>query len=109
MRSKEFYEKLKKKMDEYAYFVYHLNQKFPKDELSGITSQIRRAVLSVILNFVKGFARRRKTVQLNFFETSCGFLKESKYLLYFVFEEKYISKEEYHKSLKMADEIGAMP
>ncbi|MDD5625894.1 MAG: four helix bundle protein [Patescibacteria group bacterium] len=108
MNSKEFYEKLKEKMDEYAHFIYQISRKFPSDELYGMTSQIRRASLSVILNFIEGFARFRKTVQYNFFEISYGSLKESKYLLHFSLVEKYILKEEYNKGTKMADEIGAM-
>ncbi|MDP3954019.1 MAG: four helix bundle protein [bacterium] len=37
-----------------------------------------------------------------------GSLKESKYLLYFSLVEKYITKEDYKKGDKMAEEIGAM-
>ena len=108
MKSKDFREELKTKMDEYVHFIYKLSCKFPKNELYGSISQIRRATLSVILNYIEGFARIRKTVQQNFYEISCGFLKESKYLLYFALTEKYISNEEYNKGDKMADEIGAM-
>jgi len=108
MKSKEFFEELKKKMDDYVHFVYRLTHQFPKDELYGATSQIRRATLSIILNFIEGFARQRESVQLNFYEISYGSLKESKYLLNFAFKEKYILENEYFKSVKMADEIGAM-
>jgi four helix bundle protein len=108
MKSENFREELKKKMDEYVHFVYYISRNFPKDELYGATSQIRRATLSVILNFIEGFARFQKNVQRNFFEISYGSLKESKYLLHFSFVEKYISREEFYKGLKMADEIGAM-
>lgn len=108
MRSREFYDNLKKKMDEYVHFIYQLSRKFPADELYGATTQIRRAALSIILNFVEGFARQRKAVQHNFFEISYGSLKESKYLLHFALIEKYISKEGYCKGLKITDEIGAM-
>ena len=80
--SSDFKEKLKKKMDEYVHFVYQVTRKFPKEELYGVISQLRRAALSIILNYIEGFARRRPAVQLNFFETSYGSLKESKYLLY---------------------------
>jgi four helix bundle protein len=55
----KFHDKLKEKMDEYKHFVYSLSRKFPKDELYGVTSQLRRATLSVMLNYIEGFARRR--------------------------------------------------
>ena len=37
-------------MDKYAHYVYSITKEFPKDELYGITSQLRRASLSVVLN-----------------------------------------------------------
>ena len=36
-----FHEKLKKKMDEYVHFVYKITKDFPKEEIFGVTSQIR--------------------------------------------------------------------
>ena len=65
-----FHDKLKIKMDEFAHFVYKITKKFPKDELYGMTSQLRRASLSVILNYIEGYARIRNKVYLNFLETS---------------------------------------
>ena len=59
----DFPEQLKKKMDEYVHFVYKFTKSFPKEELYGVTSQIRRASLSVILNYIEGFARQRKAVK----------------------------------------------
>ncbi len=55
----EYQEKLKSKMDEYAHLVYRLTKNFPKEELYGTTSQIRRAALSVVLNYIEGCARRK--------------------------------------------------
>ncbi len=62
----------------------------------------------MILNYIEGFARRKRAVQLNFLEISYGSLKESKYLLYFSLNENYIKKEDYIIALKLADEIGVM-
>jgi len=81
----DYQRKLKAKMDEYAHFIYRATKDFPRDEIYGVVSQIRRASLSVILNYIEGYARRRPLVRLNFLETSYGSLKESKYLLHFSF------------------------
>ena len=108
MGTNNFKENLKKKMDDYVHFVYGITQDFPKSELYGTTSQFRRATLSVILNYIEGYARRRPAVQYNFFEIAYGSLQESKYLLYFSLTEKYISEVEYKKGISMAEEIGAM-
>ena len=104
----DFSEQLKIKMDEYVHLIYKLSRNFPKEELYGVTSQLRRSSLSVILNYIEGFARHRKAVKLNFWEISYGSLKESKYLLHFCLVEKYINKEDYQEAIKLAEEIGAM-
>lgn len=104
----EFHEKLRNRMDEYAHLVYRITRKFPKEEQFGVTSQLRRATLSVVLNYVEGFARQSKKANSSFLDISYGSLKESKYLLYFCFEEKYLGKEDYENAIKLAEEIGAM-
>ena len=103
-----YFGQLKIKMDAYVHFVYRLTRDFPKYELYGCTSQIRRATLSIILNFIEGFARKKIAVKRNFWEISYGSLQESKYLLDFSFVEKYINEEDYMKAKEMAEEIGAM-
>lgn len=107
--SKEkYHNKLKKLMDEFIHFVYDITKSFPKDEQFGVTSQIRRAVLSIILNYIEGFARKRRAVMKNFLEISYGSLKETKYLLYFSYKRKYINEKNYKRGLLMAEEIGKM-
>ena len=104
----DYLENLKNKMDAYVHFVYKISRSFPKEELYGSNSQFRRATLSIILNFIEGYARKRQAVKLNFWETSYGSLKESKYLLCFAFKENWITQIEYEQGLEMAEEIGAM-
>lgn len=104
----EYKEKLKEKMDEFVKFIYNVTKEFPKEEIYGMTSQIRRASLSVVLNYIEGYARRKKAVQLNFFEISYGSLKESEYILELSQHEKYLNQNDYEYGAKLADEIGAM-
>jgi four helix bundle protein len=47
------------KADELAYEIYKMTEKFPKDEIYGITSQLRRAALSIPTNIVEGYGRKR--------------------------------------------------
>ncbi|MFA5746656.1 MAG: four helix bundle protein [Candidatus Paceibacterota bacterium] len=108
MEEETYHEKLKKGMDEYAHFVYALTRNFPKEEIYGVTSQLRRASLSVVLNYIEGYARARNKVHRNFLEISYGSLKESKYLLHFSLKENYLSEEDYKKAIASADGIGAM-
>lgn len=108
MKPETYHEKLKNKMDEYAHLVYKLTKEFPREEIYGVTSQLRRAALSVILNYIEGYARKKDKVHKNFLEISYGSLKESKYLLHFSLVENYLLKVDYEKALKLAEDIGAM-
>jgi len=74
-------------MDEYAHLAYSVTKNFPRQELFGITSQLRRAALSVVLNYIEGYARSRNKVNKNFLEISYGSLKESEYLLHFSLQD----------------------
>ena len=104
----EYQEKLKKKMDGYVHYIYSITKTFPKSELYGATSQIRKASLLVILNYIEGYARKKTLVRLNFLEISYASLQESKYLLTFSFKEGYLNKKDYDIGIKPAEEIGAM-
>ncbi len=85
-----FHDNLKSYMDQLVTSVYVITRKFPKEEIFGLTSQLRRASLSIILNYIEGYGRIRKTHLRNFLEMSYGSLKEVKYLLYFSHKMEYI-------------------
>ncbi|MDD5217890.1 MAG: four helix bundle protein [Candidatus Omnitrophica bacterium] len=95
-------------MNGYVHTVYGLTKHFPREELYGCTSQLRRSTLSVILNYIEGYARKRNAVLKNFLEISFGSLQESKYLLEFAKDEKYIKEEDFENLIVSADRIGAM-
>ena len=107
-KAASYHDVLKNKMNEFVHFVYALTRKFPREELYGVTSQMRRAVLSVILNYIEGYARIKNKVHKNFLEISYGSLQEVNYLLKFSFEEGYISEKDFKKAIGLGDEIGAM-
>lgn len=101
--------KLKQKIKEYVHLVYDVSKNFPRDELYGITSQLRSASMSVLLNCVEGYARQSKAMFNNFLKISYGSLKESKILIEFANEEGFkIEKERLEKLQSLADELGAM-
>lgn len=98
-------------MHKYVKFVYRVTKKLPREELYEVTSQIRRATVSIIINYIEGYARRKGPhckVYKKFLEISYDSLKELRYLIFFSLEEKYIIKEEYNKGFAMADKIGKM-
>lgn len=107
-KQNNYHSELKDLMNAYVHLVYKATKDFPRDELYGVTSQIRRSSLSVILNYIEGYARIGEATYKNFLKTSYGSLKESEYLLMFSFDEKYLSEIEFSKDAKMADRIGGM-
>lgn len=99
---------LKIKIHNFIKSVYVNTSKFPKEEIYGLTSQIRRAAVSIMLNYVEGFARQKPKVMLNFYETSYGSVRECKYIIYLSYELKYINQINYQDLMGLADEIAAM-
>lgn len=95
-------------MDKLAHLVYSLTKQFPREELYGLTSQLRRASISVVLNYVEGYARNRSKVHKNFLEISYGSLKETKYLLEFSLTEGLISQIDFNLAINLVDKVGAM-
>lgn len=103
-----FHGDLRASIDKYVHLIYKITRNFPKEELYGLTSQLRRSGMSVMLNYIEGYARIRSKVHKNFIETSYGSLQESKYILDFSFSENYISKEDYTIVKQLAEKIGGM-
>ena len=56
--------------------VYELTKAFPKEEIYGLTSQIRRAVVSVPSNIAEGCARKSATETIHFLYIAIGSLAE---------------------------------
>lgn len=103
-----FHKELRDLMNNYVHFVYKITRDFPKEESFGATSQLRRSSLSVILNYIEGYARIGEASYKSFLKISYGSLQESKYLLEFSFGEKYLNTESYTEGVAIADRIGAM-
>jgi len=71
-----------KKADELAFEIYNLTKLFPKDEIFGLTSQLRPAALSIPANIVEGYARRSEKELLHFINIALGSLAETEYSLH---------------------------
>ena len=65
--------------DELAFLTYSLTRGFPKEEIYGLTSQMRRAAVSVPSNIVEGCARESQVEYLRFLEIAFGSLRELHY------------------------------
>lgn len=65
--------------DELAVDIYRLTRDYPKEEMYGLTSQMRRAAVSVPSNIVEGASRRSENEYLHFLEIAFGSLRELHY------------------------------
>lgn len=92
--------------DRLAWKVYLLTDKLPKQEIYGLTSQLRRAVLSIVLNIVEGHSRNNKNEFRNFLRISLGSLAEVDYLLQFALKRKYINESEYGGVSEIREDCG---
>ena len=81
--------------DELAYQTYLNTRSFPKDEIYGLTSQLRRAALSVPTNIVEGYSRKGDKELTRFLNISIGSMAEVKYLVYFAHRLGYLRDVEY--------------
>lgn len=61
--------------------IYRFSESFPKHELFGLSSQLRRAAVSVPANFAEGFKKLGKADKVRFFNIAQGSLEESRYYL----------------------------
>ena len=62
--------------------VYQVTRGFPKDELYGLTSQMRRAAVSVAANIVEGASRRSRQEYLQFLSIAKASLNELSYYIH---------------------------
>ena len=67
--------------DEVALLIYRITREFPKEEIYGLTSQMRRAAISVPSKIVGGCARESQAEYLRFLEIAFGSLRELHYQL----------------------------
>ena len=82
--------------DDLAVAIYGITKKrFPDDERYGLTSQIRRAAVSVASNIAEGAKRSHPGDYLRFLEIAYGSLGEVEYQLHLAHRLGYLSDEEY--------------
>ena len=69
------------KAHQFVLATYRLTQAFPRSEVYGLTSQFRRAAVSIAANLAEGFKKRGKPDKLRFFNIAQGSVEESRYYL----------------------------
>jgi len=96
------------KAHELAKLIYSLTSNLPTCEKYGLSSQMRRAAVSVPSNIVEGFRRKSLKSSLNFFNVAEGSLEELKYQLLLSFELKFISQEKFDQATDLVEQTGKL-
>ncbi len=88
--------------------IYRILEKFPQDELFGLISQIKRAVISIPSNIAEGKGRKSRKEFIHFLHISLGSLYELQTQLIIAKELKYINDENLLILKNKMDEIEKM-
>lgn len=82
--------------------VYRLTASFPKQELFGLTSQMRRAAVSTAANIAEGFSRRGRADKAKFMNIAQGSLEELRYYTILARDLEYLALSEHWGDLDEA-------
>lgn len=88
--------------------IYELTSIFPKEELYGLVSQIRRASVSIPTNIAEGAGKASKPDFGRYLQIAFGSTNEVEYLLFLSFELNYVAKERFELMNTRIEEIKKM-
>ena len=86
--------------------IYKVTKNFPKEEIFGLVSQIRRAVISVESNIAEGFARFHYKDRLNFYFQSRGSISEVESQSITSKDLGYMKESEFKEIFDQAEKVG---
>ncbi len=93
---------------EFVLDVYSLSKSFPKEELFGITSQLKRAAMSIPANIVEGYRKTGAKDKLRFYNIAYGSAGECRYYIILIKDLKYIKTETYQTLINKIDNISKL-
>ncbi len=88
--------------------IYEVTSNFPKEEIYGITSQLRRAAISIPSNIAEGFGRNSKKEFVRFLRITFGSIFELQTQLEISNNLKFLSLNDFNKIYDSTREIEAM-
>ena len=91
-----------------AMLIYNFTKYFPKEERYGITSQIRRAVVSVPTNIAEGCGKFTQNDFARYLQIAFGSAQEVEYLSFLSYELGYLREDQYKKTNALINEVKAM-
>jgi four helix bundle protein len=100
--------KVWQKVHQFTLGVYEVSKHFPKEELYGLTNQLRRASSSIPANIAEGCGKNKKADFANYLNIALGSANESEYFTLLAKDLAYINTEKFELLSKLINEIKAM-
>ena len=100
--------KVWEKSHQFTLKIYSLSRNFPKDELFGLVSQIRRASSSIAINIAEGCGRGSDADFARFLQISMGSASETEYLIMLCADLEYIPNDSKETLLLEVQELKMM-
>ncbi len=88
--------------------IYRITKEFPKSELYGLVSQMRRSSSSIPANIAEGCGRNTEKDFARFLDNAMGSASELKYQLILAYDLQYITLDNYEKTNAELTEIKRM-
>ncbi len=96
------------KAHQLALAVYQNTASFPREELFGLTSQLRRAAASIPANIAEGCGRNGSAEMARFLQISMGSASELEYHFILAHDLKYLADDRYAELINLIIEIKQM-
>lgn len=94
-----------KKAHKFILEIYKITKEFPKEELYGITSQLRRASSSTAANIAEGFSRYYYNDKIRFYYNARGSISETQSHLFCARDLSFLKEEEFKHLFSSGEEI----
>ena len=88
--------------------VYRLTRGFPRDEMYGMTSQMRRSSASIAANIAEGYGRENRGSFVQYLRIAQGSLKETETHLLLSERVGLLKRKQIESLLEQSDELGRM-
>ena len=100
--------KVWRKAHEMTLVTYQVTAKFPREEIYGLTSQVRRATSSIGANIAEGCGRRSDGEMIRFLQIARGSASEAEYHFLLARDLNFLSEKDFLHLTKQADEVQRM-